>query len=115
MIVTGSIVLIFLVMHLSTFWAAFNLSGSHETVNPQYYNIVVDWFQSPVYAIAYVISVLLLGFHLNHGFQSAFQTFGWHNKRFFPFVQKLGTVYALVMAIGFASIPLYFLLFHGGN
>ncbi len=115
MILTGSIVFIFLVMHLATFWADFNLSGAHETAEPQYYKIVVDWFQSPVYSIAYVISVLLLGFHLNHGFQSAFQTFGWNHKRYFPFIKKLGTVYSFIMAIGFASIPIYFLFFYGGN
>ncbi|RMD50851.1 MAG: succinate dehydrogenase [Ignavibacteria bacterium] len=113
MIITGSIVFIFLVMHLSTIWAAFNLSGSE--VEHEYYKIVVDWFQNPVYALAYVISVLLLGFHLNHGFQSAFQTFGWNHNKYFPFIKKLGTVYSLIMAIGFASIPIYFLFFYGGN
>ena len=115
MIYTGSIVFIFLILHLSTFWYAFNLTGEAEELSTGYYQIVVDWFQSPVYALFYVFAVILLGFHLNHGFQSAFQTFGWNHKKYFSFIQKLGTVYAAIMAIGFASLPIYFLFFYGGN
>jgi len=51
-----------------------------------------------------------LGFHLNHAFQSAFQTFGLNHKKYTPLIKKLGTIYALIMAIGFASIPIYFLM-----
>ncbi len=116
MLLSGSIIFIFLVMHLSTFWWAFNFSG--EAVKDgvhQYYNIVTGWFQSPVYAGAYIIAMILLGFHLNHAFQSAFQTFGWNHKKYTPFIKKLGTLYAIVMAVGFASIPIYFLFFFGGK
>ena len=115
MIQTGSIVFIFLVLHLSTFWYAFNFSGEAHEAGLGFYQIVVDWFQITWYAIFYVIAVILLGFHLNHGFQSAFQTFGWNHKRYFSFIQKLGTAYAVLMAIGFASLPIYFLFFYGGN
>ena len=115
MIQTGSVVFIFLVLHLATFWYAFNFSGEAHEYALGYYQIVVDWFQIPWYAIFYVIAVLLLGFHLNHGFQSAFQTFGWNHKKYFPFIKKLGTAYAALMAIGFASLPIYFLFFYGGN
>ena len=114
--VTGSIVFIFLVLHLGTFFWRFNV---HDPVGladtHQYYNIVIEFFQIWWYVILYVIAVLLLGFHLNHGFQSAFQTFGWNNNKYFPFVKKLGTVYAIIMALGFASMPIYFFFFYGGN
>ncbi len=115
MIQTGSIVFIFLVLHLSTFWWAFNFSGEAHEKGLAYYQVVVEWFQSPWYALFYVVAVIILGFHLNHGFQSAFQTFGWNHKKYFPFIQKLGTAYAAIMAIGFASLPIYFLFFYGGN
>jgi succinate dehydrogenase / fumarate reductase cytochrome b subunit len=114
-IYTGSIVFIFLILHLSTFWYAFNFGGAHDPGSIQYYNIVTDWFQSPVYSGFYVLAVIFLGFHLNHGFQSAFQTFGWNNSKYFPFIQKLGTIYSIIMALGFASMPIYFLFFYGGN
>ena len=114
MIYSGSIVFIFLVLHLSTFWYAFNFSGHPVTGSHEYYKIVVDWFQDPVYAGVYVLAMVLLGFHLNHGFQSAFQTFGWNHAKYFPFIKAFGTAYAIIMAIGFASLPVYFFFFQGG-
>ena len=113
MILSGSIVFIFLILHLSTLWFAFNFGehGEHHS----YYKIVVDWFSNPVYSMFYVFAMVLLGFHLNHGFQSTFQTFGWTHKKYTPFIEKLGTLYAIVMAVAFASIPIYFLFFFGGK
>ncbi len=111
---TGSIIFIFLVIHLRTFWVAFNM-GSELAESHRYYDILVEAFQSPIYSGLYVVAVLLLGFHLNHGFQSAFQTFGWNHKKYFPLIEKIGTIYAVIMTIGFASIPIYFLFFFGGK
>lgn len=115
MFITGSIVFIFLVLHLGTFFWRFNVYDPlGYATHHQYYDVVVYFFNIWWYAVLYIIAVLLLGFHLNHGFQSAFQTFGWNHKKYFPFIQKIGTVYAIIMALGFASMPLYFLL-GGGN
>jgi succinate dehydrogenase / fumarate reductase, cytochrome b subunit len=116
MFLTGSIVFIFLVLHLGTFFWRFNvhdptgLANSHE-----YFQIVVGFFSYWWYSILYVVAVLLLGFHLNHGFQSAFQTFGWNHKKYTPLLKRIGTIYAIIMAIGFASMPIYFFFFYGGN
>jgi len=107
-IISGSIVFIFLVTHLSTLWYAFNF-GSHGA-DHSYYNIVMEWFTYPVYVLFYVIAMVLLGFHLNHGFQSAFQTFGWTHKKYTPAIEKIGTLFAIVMAVGFASIPIFFFI-----
>lgn len=116
MFVTGSIVFIFLVLHLGTFFWRFNVHDPAGLADHHlYFDIVVDFFKIWWYVILYVIAVILLGFHLNHGFQSAFQTFGWNHKKYFPLVKKVGTAYAIIMAAGFASMPLYFFLFYGGN
>ncbi|MGD8780083.1 MAG: succinate dehydrogenase cytochrome b subunit [Ignavibacteria bacterium] len=115
MIYTGSIIFIFLVLHLSTFWYYFNFSGHPETGEFTFYKIVIDLFQNYLYAGFYILAMILLGFHLNHGFQSAFQTFGWNNSKYFPLIEKLGQIYSIVMAVGFGSIPVYFLFFYGGN
>lgn len=116
MFLTGSIVFIFLVLHLGTFFWRFNVhdpSGlAHEH---EYFQIVIDFFSYWWYSLLYVIAVALLGFHLNHGFQSAFQTFGWNHSKYTPLIKKLGTVYAVIMAVGFASMPIYFFFFYGGN
>ena len=116
MLLTGSIVFIFLVLHLATFFWRFNFyDPSGLADNHLYFNIVVDFFKLWWYVALYVIAVLLLGFHLNHGFQSAFQTFGWNHKKYFPLIKKIGTLYAIFMAVGFASMPIYFFFFYGGS
>ncbi len=107
---TGSIVFIFLVVHLQTFWYPNNFEETGKSL----YQIVTGSFANPVYSLFYVLAMILLGFHLNHGFQSAFQTFGWNHKKYFPFIQKVGTIYAILMAAGFASLPIYFLISRGG-
>lgn len=114
MIQTGSIVFIFLILHLQTMWYSFNFGAAHA--DHSYYYFVADSFHNSYLLSAfYFIATLLLGFHLNHGFQSAFQTFGWNHKKYFPLIEKIGFIYSLIMAIGFASIPVYFLFFYGGN
>jgi succinate dehydrogenase / fumarate reductase cytochrome b subunit len=116
MFVTGSIVFIFLVLHLATFFWRFNFNDPSGLADEHlYFNIVIDFFQMWWYVAFYIIAVILLGFHLNHGFQSAFQTFGWNHKKYFPLIKKIGTAYAILMAVGFASMPIYFFFFYGGN
>ena len=113
MFVTGSITFIFLFLHLQTIWYKFNFGGNGLEQNLYY--IVVDWFRVPWYSIGYVVAMFLLGMHLNHGFQSAFQTFGWNHKKYTPFIKALGTIYSIIMAAGFASLPIYFLFIYGGK
>ncbi len=110
---TGGILLLFLIGHLATIWVKFNfgMEGTHH-----YYDVVATMFQDLPTAIFYVIVMLVLGFHLNHGFQSAFQTFGWHHKKYTPLVEFIGTAYAVIFAVGFAAIPIYFFIRSmGGN
>ena len=109
MAITGTVIFAFLVFHLSTFWASFNFL-THPDVEYPFYKIVSDWFREPYYSLIYIVCMGFLGFHLNHAFQSAFQTFGLNHKKYTPLIKKLGTIYALIMAIGFASIPIYFLM-----
>ena len=109
MIHTGVIILIFLVLHLVTIWYPYNAGGGEVNL----YKIVSGRFADPIYAWFYIAAMILLGFHLNHGFQSAFQTLGWNHKKYFSLIQTIGTIYATLTAIGFASLPIYFLYFHG--
>jgi succinate dehydrogenase / fumarate reductase cytochrome b subunit len=112
----GSVIFIFLVLHLATFFWRFNFyDPSGLAQDHLYFNIVVNFFQIWWYVALYVVAVIALGFHLHHGFQSAFQTFGWNHKKYFPLIKKIGTLYAIVMAFGFASMPIYFFFFYGGS
>lgn len=116
MFVSGSVIFIFLVLHLGTFFWRFNVHDPQQLADThRYYDIVVGFFQIWWYVLLYIVAMVLLGFHLNHGFQSAFQTFGWNHKKYTPIIKKIGTAYAIIMAIGFASMPIYFFFFYGGN
>jgi len=110
MTVSGSIILVFLILHLSTFWRSFNFGAHPFDGSHPFYAIIQDAFTNPFITIFYILSMIVLGFHLNHAFQSAFQTMGWQHNKYTPIVQKVGTLIALIMTIGFGSIPVFFYL-----
>ena len=113
MIITGTTILVFLILHLYTVWFKFNFTGAkHEQ---DLYEMVVSLLRIPWYSALYVIAIGLMFWHLNHGFQSAFQTFGWNHNKYSPLIKALGAIYAFIMFAGFVSIPIYFYFFSGGN
>lgn len=115
MIYTGMLVFLFLAMHLYQFY--FIKLGLNTTTfmdehgHPEFFNVAVLLFTTqPVYSVIYIISFVVLGFHLNHAFQSAFQTLGWEHPKYTPFIKALGSIYAIVVPLGFIIIPLYFMI-----
>lgn len=106
MFITGSIVLIFLVFHIVSFkygdWS--NTDPSKLTMH----GLVAFKFTNILYTLGYVIAVIVLGFHLNHAFQSAFQTLGINHNKFTPMIKLVGTLFSVIVAIGFSSFPIYF-------
>ena len=101
---TGSIIFIFLVIHLKTFFIPSRFM-EHETSLA--YDVAAA-FQSEIYAAFYIIAMVLLGAHLNHGFQSSMKTLGLSNKKYSPGLSATGTAIALLFMIGFASFPIFF-------
>ena len=66
-------------------------------------------FQNGWYVLLYVISVMFLSFHLNHGFQSAFRSLGLNNKKYAQLLSLTGSFFAFVIVgVGFASFPILF-------
>ena len=61
----------------------------------------------PVRVGLYVLSFIFLALHLMHGFQSAFQSVGFRHNKYTPVIQKLGTLYAIVVPAGFIVIALF--------
>ncbi len=102
---TGSIVLIFLVIHLKNFFVEHRILGNETPM----YDLVAQAFANPIYAIFYVVSMVLLGLHLAHGFSSAFQTLGLRHKSYFWLIRLVGLIFSIVVPAGFASMPIYFL------
>lgn len=60
-----------------------------------------------VMVLLYVFSMFAMGFHLMHGFQSAFQSLGANHKSYMPLIKKLGYAFAIVVPLAFAVIPVY--------
>lgn len=105
MIYTGILTLCFLVLHLKNFMLPMK-TGDINGIND--YQLVITLFKSPVYTGIYVLAFIVLAIHLSHGFQSAFQSVGMRNKRYTPWIQKLGVVYFWLISLGFSSIALWF-------
>ncbi|MDD4227119.1 MAG: succinate dehydrogenase cytochrome b subunit [Mariniphaga sp.] len=118
MLVLGALILVFLVVHIiQFFWVIkFNPESMKSVViqgvqMEDTYLLVSDLFKrSVVYDIFYVIGGILLGFHLSHGFWSGFHTLGLSNKNWMSRLQIISRVYAIIIAVGFSVIPLYFLI-----
>ncbi len=105
MFLTGSIIFIFLVVHMNQFWAPSRFSNEEHF---SMYQTVTAVFSSPTYVLFYVIAMGLLAFHLRHGFQSAFQTFGLRNQKYVPIIEAVAVIFWLVIPAGFAAMPIYF-------
>lgn len=149
--ILGTILLIFIVLHMSNFWAQYHWGGLPYTkyemslsnpedvkvtqlpvsgnplVHSEYvdaqagtevviakdlYYIVMQLFKEWWYVALYVVSMIAMGFHLYHGFQSGFQTLGWDHKRYKPIIDFIGLwVFSIIIPALFAAMPLYVYFF----
>jgi succinate dehydrogenase / fumarate reductase cytochrome b subunit len=102
---TGLVLLLYIAYHLAhyTFRVTnpeFRLLPANDT-----YSMVVMAFQNSIVAGAYVVAMIALGFHLNHGGQSAFQTLGINHKKYNFLIKRAFPMLCGLLAIGFISIP----------
>lgn len=116
MVHTAVIVLVFLVIHIMNFYikAKFgDIAEVHYDGKPYHdlASVVISGFQMPVLDIFYIISFIILAFHLNHGFQSAFQTLGANHEVYTPVIKKIGVAYCILIAVGFSIIPIFVYFF----
>ena len=114
MLFTGSVLFIFIVVHLSTFWFNFQLTDDHDA----YYNMVTNsaiGFGNIFITILYLVAMVILGFHLKHGFSSAIQTLGIKDTSIGKVVSKIGVVFWLFIPAGFFSIAFWFGILNGGS
>lgn len=107
----GTILLLFLVIHIAHFWVKARIT---HTLAPVTYNGVEmhDMFSEMKMVftqawvvIVYVIGCISLAYHLAHGFQSAFRTIGVHNKKYTKLLTTTGYAFAILVSILFALMP----------
>jgi succinate dehydrogenase / fumarate reductase cytochrome b subunit len=113
--ILGTLILIFLVIHLRGFWYEYKF-GEINTVmynGEEYkdmYSVVMNAYQNPYYSLVYVLLMIPLGFHLLHGFKSGFQTLGLRHPKYTPLIEGFGIVFSIVIPAAFASMPIYLFL-----
>jgi succinate dehydrogenase / fumarate reductase cytochrome b subunit len=111
--ITGTLIFAFLLLHIWQFrfgpgmeaGYVFDLNG--EKVR-DLYRLVAETFHNPLYAGIYIVAMVFLGFHFRHGFWSAFQSLGVMSPRMSKGIYLLGATIAVLLAIGFIMIPIWF-------
>jgi succinate dehydrogenase / fumarate reductase, cytochrome b subunit len=147
--VLGTIILVFIVTHMSNFWFEYKfghvpytkyetslidgtisstaydgvIAGKkleynnaentlHTVIVKDLYKEVAAGFKSLGLVILYVLAMAALGFHLIHGFQSAFQSLGINHTRYTKTIQFIGVyIFGIAIPIAFAAMPIYFYFF----
>ncbi|MBT3762667.1 MAG: succinate dehydrogenase cytochrome b subunit [Candidatus Marinimicrobia bacterium] len=107
MAITGTVLLVFLITHLSTVW--YNFQIEHES--DRFFAIITGsriGLENTLIAVLYGVAMIILGFHLRHGFQSAFQTFGLRYNRYGKLIEIISVLFWLIIPAGFLSIVIYF-------
>jgi len=104
----GVLILVFLVYHIlhmttGTVHPAFDAGGPGR-IPDAYHNLVVG-LSNPLVAGFYALTLLAIGLHLYHGVWSMFQTLGANHPKYVGYRRPLAVLAAIVIFLGFVSIP----------
>jgi len=119
MFILGAMVFVFLILHIINFWWKMKITGDPllgeansgtEGMHNAYALVSNLFINSTAYDFIYMIGSILVGLHISHGFWSAFQTIGLSNIKWMKRLKFVANFIGFVLAIGFATIPLYFLI-----
>ena len=108
----GTLLFLFLVMHISHFWIPSRVTGGLPDQKVwggrevhDLFSRMVEVFQNPIVVVLYVIGCISLAWHLLHGFQAAFRTLGVHNKRYIKLIRAVGVLFSIIVPLLFALMP----------
>lgn len=113
----GTILFLFLLLHWWHFWipSRFTHAGlefpvlmSNDRLAHDMFSLMKITFSEWWVVIVYILGCISLAWHLLHGFQSAFRTFGVHNSRYLSIIQASGTGFSIIVSLIFALMPLSF-------
>jgi len=105
MMATGVVVLLFVLLHLADFKFELRNAGP---AGEEPYAKAVRLLKDPITCIGYILGTLVLGYHVLHGFQSAFQSLGLNHPKYTPLIKQASFAFAILVGLGFASLPLWF-------
>lgn len=108
----GIVIFVFIILHLWQFWLKMKMGilppadvAAYDHPVQNLYLPVMEAFKNIYYVIFYVICMVIIAFHLWHGFWSSFQTLGLSHRKYTPIIVGLGYVYSILIPFGFAIIP----------
>lgn len=106
---TGPLLLVYVIWHLLdyTFASHHGAQSMINGVDQGLFGLVANSFQNPIRVVGYIIAMICVGLHLDHGLQSFLQTFGLVKPGRLKCLQKLSRCVAVVLTVGYSSIPLY--------
>ncbi len=97
---TGILLLAFIIFHLINFHFV-------DKTDTTIHSIVTEAFSNPLYVALYIAAMVVAAIHVSHGFWSAFQTIGANHPKYMPIIKVAGLVFALVVGIGFGTLPIF--------
>lgn len=115
MIYTGLLVLAFIILHIKDFFMEVKFGDlghveytSHGVTKflQNDFSLMQAVFANPLYVALYVIAFIALGIHLNHGFQSAFQSLGINHSKYNALIKGAGVAFSALIAFGFSAIAI---------
>lgn len=107
MTLLGTLILLFLVIHLADFWAP-NRYGQFFDPNwkdTDLYLKMIARFSIGWVVVVYVLGCFSLSWHLMHGFYSGFQTFGLTTHKYKKMIRAIGVAFAIIVPLIFAAMP----------
>ncbi|HSY75822.1 MAG TPA: succinate dehydrogenase cytochrome b subunit, partial [Bacteroidia bacterium] len=107
----GTLLLMFLIIHLSHFWYATKKDLYFGDDNENTYEGIKAVFSKWYFVVIYLLGIISLFWHLIQGFQSAFQSLGINHKKYTPIIKCVGVVYSIIVCTLFALMPI--LMFFG--
>ena len=107
--VLGCIILLFLVIHLKDFWYKYSFGDLpiDSEGNKDLFTVVVTAYGELWYIVLNILAFIALGYHLLHGFYSAFKTLGAYPSRLSSGLYYVGIGFTLILTIGFIIIPVF--------
>jgi len=105
----GALLLVFIVVHMWDFWVPYQFGPIELDASGRkdLYGVVVASFANPLIVGGYVLCMIALGLHLQHGFTAAFRSLGVHGARGGRLVNRTAPVLAWTIAGGFAAMPIF--------
>lgn len=126
MFTLGTIVILGIALHLYNFWGnmmfaelsdgdtALATNGIYHIVNT-FHGIGGLKIMGVIYTLLYLVWLVALWFHLNHGIWSAMQTVGLNNKTWLPRLKLISSIYSTIIILMFATVAVAFCLGYTPN